>query len=139
MILNNPIHKKYLELWLKTLIILIFFMILVGGLTRLTDSGLSITEWELFSGILPPLNNEQWDKYFLLYKNTTQFAVLNPSMTIGEFKIIFYWEYFHRVLGRIIGLVYLLPLLYFTISKKIKKDYLLNFYFIFFLILLKSD
>ena len=121
MILNNPIHKKYLELWLKTLIILIFFMILVGGLTRLTDSGLSITEWELFSGILPPLNNEQWDKYFLLYKNTTQFAVLNPSMTIGEFKIIFYWEYFHRVLGRVIGIVYLLPLLYFTISKKIKK------------------
>ena len=138
MILNNPIHKKYLELWLKTLIILIFFMILVGGLTRLTDSGLSITEWELFSGILPPLNNEQWEKYFLLYKNTTQFAVLNPSMTIGEFKIIFYWEYFHRVLGRVIGLVYLLPLLYFTISKKIKKDYLLNFYFIFFLILFQG-
>ena len=68
MILNNPIHKKYLELWLKTSIILIFFMILVGGLTRLTDSGLSITEWELFSGILPPLNNEQWKNIFYCIK-----------------------------------------------------------------------
>ena len=135
MILNNPIHKKYLELWLKTLIILIFFMILVGGLTRLTDSGLSITKWELFSGILPPLNNEQWDKYFLLYKNTTQFAVLNPSMTIGEFKIIFYWEYFHRVLGRIIGIFFLLPLIYFHIKQKIHKNLLLPCYTILLLII----
>ncbi|OUW73330.1 MAG: hypothetical protein CBD76_04105 [Pelagibacteraceae bacterium TMED216] len=138
MILNNSIHKKHFELWLKTSIFLIFLMILVGGLTRLTDSGLSITEWELFSGVLPPFGDQKWNEYFLLYKKTTQFTILNSNMTIDEFKVIYYWEYFHRFLGRLIGLIYIFPLIYFTFRKIINKNYLLNFYLIFFLILFQG-
>ena len=134
MILNNSIHKKHFELWLKTSIFLIFLMILVGGLTRLTDSGLSITEWELFSGVLPPFGDQKWNEYFLLYKKTTQFTILNSNMTIDEFKVIYYWEYFHRLLGRIIGLMFILPLIFFSITKVIDNKMLIILYFIFFLI-----
>ena len=81
-------------------------------LTRLTDSGLSITEW-LFKGILPPFNEKTWNEYFDLYKEIPQFKLINPNMSLEEFKIIFYWEYFHRILGRIIGLVFLFLLFIF--------------------------
>ena len=86
--------------WLMITLGLIFLMIIVGGLTRLTGSGLSITEWELFTGILPPLNQSTWEKYFELYKTIPQFKIMNPEMQLYEFKSIFYWEYGHRVLGR---------------------------------------
>ena len=109
--------------WLTLTLILIFFMIIVGGLTRLTDSGLSITEWELFKGILPPFNEKTWNDYFDLYKEIPQFKLINPNMSLEEFKIIFYWEYFHRILGRIIGLVFLVPFIYFFVIKKIKNEY----------------
>ena len=109
--------------WLTLTLILIFFMIIVGGLTRLTDSGLSITEWELFKGILPPFNEKTWNEYFDLYKEIPQFKLINPNMSLEEFKIIFYWEYFHRILGRIIGLVFLVPFIYFFMIKKIKNEY----------------
>ena len=114
--------------WLVISFILIFIMIIVGGLTRLTDSGLSITEWELFKGILPPLNNEVWNEYFTLYKMIPQYELINNDMTMEEFKIIFYWEYFHRILGRIIGLFFLIPLLYFSLKKNINKKYLYSCY-----------
>ena len=123
------------ENWLSINFVLIFFMILVGGLTRLTNSGLSITEWELFSGVLPPLSNSSWLIYFDLYKQIPQFKILYPSMTLEEFKIIFYWEYAHRIFGRLIGLFFLLPLIYFYYSKKIDQKYLIPCYLIFFLIL----
>ena len=106
--------------WLTLTLILIFFMIIVGGLTRLTDSGLSITEWELFKGILPPFNEKTWNDYFDLYKEIPQFKLINPNMSLEEFKIIFYWEYFHRILGRIIGLVFLFPFIYFFMIKRLK-------------------
>ena len=77
-------------------------MIFIGGLTRLTNSGLSITEWELFKGILPPINDLSWKKYFELYQKIPQYEIVNPSMSLNEFKVIFYWEYFHRILGRFI-------------------------------------
>ena len=112
-------------------------MIVVGGLTRLTDSGLSITEWELFKGILPPLSKETWTLYFNLYKEIPQFKYLNPSMTIEEFKVIFYWEYFHRLLGRIIGLMFLIPLIYISFKKIVEKKVLNIFYLLFFLIFFK--
>ena len=108
---KNINNIKLINIWLLTTIILVFLMIIVGGLTRLTDSGLSITQWELFTGILPPLTNESWNNYFDLYKNIPQFKLINPTMSLEEFKIIFYWEYFHRLFGRIIGLVYILPLI----------------------------
>tara|TARA_B100001175_G_scaffold313660_1_gene321624 strand:+ start:441 stop:1391 length:951 start_codon:yes stop_codon:yes gene_type:complete len=107
-------------------------MIVVGGLTRLTDSGLSITEWQLFSGFLPPMSQSEWINYFNLYKEIPEFKVQNYEMSLQEFKIIFWWEWAHRFLGRLIGITFLLPLLYFT--KKIGFKNLVNFYIIFFLI-----
>jgi len=111
---------------------IIAIMIVVGGLTRLTDSGLSITEWQLFSGILPPLNNNDWIMYFNIYKKIPEYELQNYNMTLSEFKIIFWWEWGHRFLGRVIGISFLIPLIYF--SFKIKFYKLLNLYIIFFLI-----
>ena len=99
--------------------LLVFSTIIIGGLTRLTDSGLSITKWELFTGIIPPLNESDWLKYFSLYKMIPQYELINKDMSLEDFKIIYYWEYLHRVIGRIIGLFFLIPLLYFHFSKKI--------------------
>ena len=121
--------------WLTGTLVLVFMTIIIGGLTRLTGSGLSITEWELFKGILPPLDNESWDNYFNLYKEIPQYKILNSSMSLQEFKVIFYWEYFHRVLGRIIGIFFLLPLVYFHIKQKIQKNFFLPCYTILFLII----
>tara|TARA_A100001234_G_scaffold211745_1_gene212658 strand:- start:251 stop:1270 length:1020 start_codon:yes stop_codon:yes gene_type:complete len=128
---NKDINNQ-LSIWLITMFFIISVMIIVGGLTRLTDSGLSITKWQLFSGLIPPLNQEDWIMYFNLYKQIPEFKLQNFNMTISEFKIIFWWEWAHRFLGRLIGICFLFPLIYF--SFKIKFSKLLNFYFIFFLI-----
>ena len=109
----------YISYWLLLITLFVALMIFVGGLTRLTDSGLSITKWDLISGVLPPLSLHDWDKSFSLYKKIPEYKLLNSSMTLEEFKTIYWWEYIHRLLGRIIGLFYLLPLLYFTYKKKI--------------------
>ncbi len=132
MYIENNILKNYISFWLLIMFIIISIMIVVGGLTRLTDSGLSITEWQLFTGFLPPLNNNDWNYYFDLYKKIPEFNEQNYLMTLQEFKIIFWWEWAHRFLGRLIGILFLLPLLYFTIKLGFKK--LLRLYFIFFLI-----
>ena len=116
--------QKLFYYWLLASFFMVFVMVIVGGLTRLTNSGLSITEWELFKGILPPLNPEKWNNYFLLYKSIPQYQLINNNMNINEFKVIFYWEYFHRFLGRVIGLFFLIPIIYFYIKKKIDKRYL---------------
>ena len=121
--------------WLLLLIALIFLIIVVGGLTRLTDSGLSITEWELLSGILPPLNNEKWMFYFSLYKKIPQYNLINQNITLDEFKIIYYWEYAHRILARIIGLVFIIPFFYFIVKKKLTTYCILRLSVIFILIL----
>ena len=128
----NPKINNQLSLWLITMFWIIAIMIVVGGLTRLTDSGLSITEWQLFSGILPPLNNKDWIMYFNLYKKIPEYELQNYNMTLQEFKIIFWWEWGHRFLGRVIGISFLIPLVYF--SFKIEFYKLLNLYLIFFLI-----
>ncbi len=138
MITQNKKIDNLFANWLSINLVLIFLMILVGGLTRLTNSGLSITEWELFSGILPPLSQASWLIYFDLYKQIPQFKILYPSMTLEEFKIIFYWEYAHRILGRVIGLFFLLPLIYFYYSRKIDQKYLIPCYLIFFLIVFQG-
>ena len=132
--------KEYILVtyWLSISLILVLFMISIGGLTRLTGSGLSITEWEVFKGIFPPFTQNRWDEYFLLYKQIPQFKFINPDMSLHEFKVIFYWEYFHRLLGRLIGLFFLIPLIYFTFKKILKKNELIIFYFIFFLICLQG-
>ena len=111
MFVNSDNYIKYLRLWLITLFLLIVAMIAVGGLTRLTDSGLSITAWELFTGILPPLNTSDWNNYFSEYKKIPEYKNINFGMSLNEFKIIFYWEYAHRALARFVGLFSLLPLI----------------------------
>ncbi len=128
---NNRINNQ-LSIWLITMFLIISIMIIVGGLTRLTDSGLSITKWELFSGLLPPLNENEWILYFNLYKEIPEFKLQNFNMSIQEFKFIFWWEWVHRFLGRVIGIMFIVPLIYF--SFKIKISMLLNLYLIFFLI-----
>ena len=138
MITNKKSTNNMFLYWLVSCLVLVFIIIIVGGLTRLTNSGLSITEWELFKGILPPSNKLTWDFYFNEYKQIPQYKLLNNSMTLNEFKIIFYWEYFHRVLARGIGLFFLLPLIFFSLTKKINKKYILTCYVIFILILLQG-
>jgi len=117
---------------------MIFIIIVVGGLTRLTNSGLSITQWELFKGILPPLNDHMWNQYFSLYKKIPQYQLINNNMTLDEFKIIFYWEYFHRILGRLIGLFFLLPFFYFYFKRKINKKYISICFLVLLLIMLQG-
>ena len=132
MYIENNNTRSQICIWLIFMYFLIALMIIIGGLTRLTDSGLSITRWELFLGIFPPLTENQWSNYFELYKEIPEFKFQNFAMTMNEFKVIFWWEWIHRFLGRLIGLCFLVPLIYFTF--KIKFKYLINFYIIFFLI-----
>jgi cytochrome c oxidase assembly protein subunit 15 len=132
MYIENKQLKYYISFWLATMFCMISIMIIVGGLTRLTDSGLSITEWQLFSGFLPPINETQWIKYFDLYKKIPEFQLQNYLMTLQEFKIIFWWEWVHRFLGRLIGISFLIPLIYFSFRIGFKN--LRNLYFIFILI-----
>jgi len=128
---NNQI-KNYISIWLLFMFWIISIMIVIGGLTRLTDSGLSITTWELFTGFLPPLNESDWIVYFNLYKKIPEFQLQNYSMSINEFKVIFWWEWGHRFFGRLIGISFILPLLFFSFKVGFKK--LKFLYLIFFLI-----
>jgi cytochrome c oxidase assembly protein subunit 15 len=131
---QNSHLNNQLKVWLLTLIALIILIILVGGLTRLTDSGLSITTWELFVGFIPPLTNDKWIDYFELYKTIPEFSEQNFNMTLNEFKVIFWWEWGHRQLGRLIGLSVLLPLIFFSIKYglRILKNYGLIFLLVCF-------
>ena len=138
MIISDKQINNLFLYWLTTCLALVFIIVIIGGLTRLTNSGLSITEWELFKGILPPLNNQSWSTYFEEYKKIPQFELINKNMNLNEFKVIFYWEYFHRFFARIIGLFFILPLIYFYFSKKINKKYIKNCFIIFLLILFQG-
>ena len=131
--MDNIQLNKFFRLWHLIVILLLISLISIGGFTRLTNSGLSITNWELFSGILPPLNEQSWDSYFSLYKTIPQYNELNVGMTIHEFKYIFWWEYIHRLLARFLGLVYLLPFIFFVLRKIIYKN---NFYYYLSILLL---
>ena len=121
---NNESINTLFYYWLVSSLLIVILIIIVGGLTRLTNSGLSITEWELFSGILPPLNSTGWNDYFDLYKKIPQYKLINPNMSLDEFKVIFYWEYAHRLLARLLGLFFIIPLIYFYFTKKIEKKYI---------------
>ena len=134
---ERQINKLFIY-WINSSLLLVFLIIIIGGLTRLTNSGLSITEWELFEGVLPPLSDTSWNNYFEQYKEIPQYKLLNPNMSLDEFKIIFYWEYFHRVLARIIGLFFLLPLIFFYFSKKINIYYIKICFLIFLLIVFQG-
>src|SRR5262245_22141417 len=99
--------------WLIVVAAMIFLMVVVGGITRLTESGLSMVRWEPISGAIPPLNAEDWQHEFDHYRSTPQYQIQNSTMSLQEFKSIFFWEYVHRLLGRLIGLAFALPLLFF--------------------------
>ena len=135
---ENNKFNYHIIFWLISLITLTSLIIIVGGLTRLTDSGLSITEWDVFSGIIPPFNETKWNEYFDLYKNTSQYKLLNASMTLPEFKIIFWWEFIHRILARSLGLLFLIPLIYFYFKKIFSKKNIINLSIIFLLIILQG-
>jgi heme a synthase len=134
MFVNIDPYNKIIRLWLIIMFLLVIIIIIIGGLTRLTDSGLSITEWELFKGILPPLHIEKWNFYFNEYKKIPEFKSINYNMSLDEFKIIFYWEYAHRLIARLIGLFAIVPLIIvlFKYKKKLIND--LRYFSIFGLV-----
>jgi heme a synthase len=109
--------------WLTFVAVLIFLMVIVGGITRLTESGLSMVRWEPISGIVPPLTEADWQAEFDHYRRTPQYEQVNRGMTLDDFKTIFFWEYVHRLLGRLIGLAFALPLLWFWWKRAIPAGY----------------
>ncbi|SEK58018.1 COX15/CtaA family protein [Nitrosovibrio tenuis] len=113
--------QKSIAVWLLACCALVFAMVVVGGVTRLTESGLSIVEWQPIVGTMPPLSQKDWDELFEKYHQSPQYKKVNLGMSLDEFKGIFWWEYFHRLLGRVIGLAFFIPFLYFMAKKAIDR------------------
>ena len=111
--------------WLLSIAFLVFLMVVVGGITRLTESGLSITEWKPVSGAIPPLTHADWTRAFELYQQTPEYREINgpAGMTLAQFKFIFFWEWLHRLLGRLIGVAFALPLAWFAVKRAIPQGY----------------
>jgi cytochrome c oxidase assembly protein subunit 15 len=116
-------RPRSLANWLFAVAALIVLMVVVGGVTRLTESGLSITEWKPISGIIPPLTDAQWQAEFAHYKRIPEYQQLNQGMSLAGFKAIFFWEYLHRLLGRLIGMAFALPLIWFAVKRQIPQGY----------------
>lgn len=114
------INTRRVAYWLLICCGMTFVMALLGAITRLTESGLSITDWNPLMGALPPLNDAQWDKAFDGYKQIPQYQILNRGMTLAAFKHIYFWEWLHRLWGRLIGIVFALPLLFFVLRKRVR-------------------
>ncbi len=115
--------KKSVQIWLAIGVFMVIMQVVIGGITRLTGSGLSITKWEIVTGALPPTSTAQWEEEFELYKATPQYAKINQGMSLNEFKFIYFWEYFHRVWARSIGLVFIFPFLFFLRKKWLPKPF----------------
>ena len=126
-------HSGQIRIWLLSTIIMVILMILIGGVTRLTDSGLSMVEWRPLWGFLPPISQFEWNRVFELYMKSPEYIFKNKGMSLEEFKEIFFWEYFHRLWGRLIGIFFIIPLLFFIIVKKIPKSILSKLILILFL------
>jgi heme a synthase len=114
-------QSRAVAIWLFAVATLVFAMVVVGGMTRLTGSGLSITEWKPIMGALPPLNETDWQTAFAKYKTIPQYAQVNAGMSLGEFKSIFWWEWFHRLLGRLIGVAFAVPFLVFVALRRLSR------------------
>jgi len=125
--------SKPIAIWLLIGVAMIMIQVLLGGITRLTESGLSITEWKPLTGILPPLNIVEWQAEFDKYKNTDQFRYIHADFTLNDFKFIFFWEWFHRLWARLLGIVFLVGFVYFLIRKKIKKEMIIPMIILFLL------
>ena len=128
--MTTPPHRA-IAFWLLTVCVLIFVMVVLGGVTRLTRSGLSIVEWQPITGAIPPLTEMQWFEAFAKYRETPEYQNVNTGMDLAGFKGIFWLEYFHRLLGRLIGLAFLLPFLYFLARKKIERALALKLWVLF--------
>nr|WP_299384360.1 COX15/CtaA family protein [Allomuricauda sp.] len=115
-------NNKYVVYWLLTGCALIFIMVVVGGITRLTHSGLSMSDYNLISGTLPPMNEQEWQEAFELYKQYPEFQKLNYHFTLEDFKSIYFWEWLHRVIGRFIGIVFILPFIFFLVTKRLDRS-----------------
>ncbi|MCF6181208.1 COX15/CtaA family protein [Lutibacter sp.] len=116
---NNFKYTKTIRIWLIIGLIMLVGQVILGGITRLTGSGLSITKWDVITGVIPPLNHSSWIHEFELYKQTPQFHKLNASFTLHNFKFIYFWEYFHRLWVRALGFIFLIPFIIFVIKKQI--------------------
>ncbi len=114
--------NKKVVYWLLTGCMLIFIMVIVGGITRLTHSGLSISNYKLISGTIPPMNEQEWNEAFDLYKQYPEYQKINNQFTLEDFKDIYFWEWIHRVIGRFIGIVFIIPFIYFLIRKQLTKE-----------------
>lgn len=125
--------NRAIAIWLLVVAALIFSMVILGGVTRLTRSGLSMVKWEPIMGVVPPLSQEQWQKTFDKYKQFPEYKKINREMNVDEFKSIFWFEYSHRLLGRTIGLVFLIPFLIFLARRKIEKSHTSKFIIMFVL------
>lgn len=115
--------RRAVGLWLAATAVMVFAMMVIGAITRLTESGLSMVEWRPLIGALPPLTDAEWRRIFELYRQTSQYQMLNAGMSLDEFRTIFWWEYVHRLWGRLIGLVYALPFFWFLATRRIPPGY----------------
>ncbi len=134
----NQNYKHSIMIWLVSLTVMVFLIIIIGGLTRLTDSGLSMVDWQPILGTIPPLNNNQWLSVFNDYKLSPEFLYVNKNMTLDEFKYIFWWEWFHRFFARLIGIVFIIPFIYFLAKKNLNSFFYKRFSIIFSLGLLQA-
>lgn len=128
---NNP-HKSII-IWLLAGCFLIYAMVVIGGITRLTHSGLSMVEWNMIIGSLPPMNEAEWQVPFEKYQQSPEYQIINNQFSLEEFKSIYWWEFIHRMLGRTIGVVFLIPFFYFLIKKKFDKPFLKKMYILLLL------
>lgn len=120
---RHPIRPRAIANWLTMVATLIVLIVVVGGITRLTESGLSITEWKVVSGILPPLSDAAWQAEFAKYQQIPEYQQINRGMSLADFQFIYFWEYIHRLLARLIGVAFALPLLWFAWQRAIPKGY----------------
>lgn len=118
---SERVRPRLVAFWLLVCAGLVFCMVVIGGITRLTESGLSITRWQPVEGALPPLSDEAWEQAFADYRQTTEYQAMNAGMTLDEFKTIFWWEYIHRLLGRIIGIVFAVPMAWLAVRGRIPR------------------
>lgn len=134
--MHHPLNRsssKPIAIWLLIGVVMIMIQVLLGGITRLTESGLSITEWKPITGTLPPLNTAEWQSEFDRYKNTDQFRFIHADFTLQDFKFIFFWEWLHRFWARLLGIVFLVGFIYFLVRKKFKKEMVIPMIILFLL------
>jgi cytochrome c oxidase assembly protein subunit 15 len=131
--MNNMRTSRPVAIWLMAGVFMVLVQALLGGITRLTGSGLSITQWDVVTGVLPPLSHEQWLMEFHRYQGSPQYRLLNSDFTLSDFKFIFFWEWFHRFWGRAIGLVFAVPFVLFLVQRRFRQDMIIPLIILFLL------